>query len=514
LLTLVRKDLVRPERTTLPADEAFRFRHLLIRDAAYEALPKGARAALHERFAAWLEAHAESLVELDEIVGYHLEQAYRYRAELGPLDEPARALAPRAAGRLIAAGRRAQERGDVSAAARLLGRGVDLLPVGSDARQETALALAVTLSESGELDRGASLLDEVATVARANGDEGLATRAALARIELSVETDPTALMTEALADCEAAAATLERLGDDAGVASALRLAGQLHGWLGRGAVAEELWLRALEHAERAARPLVVTDILAWLCWSTWWGPLPTDEGTRRLEGILARRELSRKVEAAAVTLRGSVKAMRGAFDEGRADVSAGRAMFVELGQRMNWAGTGMVAADVELLAARPDRAEELLRESRETFRGAAAESGYVATIVGMLSEAAFQQDRHDEALALADETTGMASPDDYEPRVRSLAVRARVLVRRGDVEAARRLAREALGLTEPTDSLTTRALAHLALADVEHVAREPESERAALAEALRLSEQKGDLVTAGRTRERLDALALAAGGST
>ena len=83
LMGLVRKELVRPTAATLPEDDAFRFRHLLIRDAAYDALPKTTRAELHERFAHWLEEHGGGLVELDEILGYHLEQAARYRAELG-----------------------------------------------------------------------------------------------------------------------------------------------------------------------------------------------------------------------------------------------------------------------------------------------------------------------------------------------------------------------------------------------------------------------------------------------
>ncbi len=89
LVALVRKELLRPDRTQLPGDDAYRFRHLLIRDAAYEALPKATRAELHERFADWLEEHGADLVELDEILGYHLEQAHRYRAELGPADERA-----------------------------------------------------------------------------------------------------------------------------------------------------------------------------------------------------------------------------------------------------------------------------------------------------------------------------------------------------------------------------------------------------------------------------------------
>src|SRR5207247_7140652 len=78
LAALVRKELIRPDRPQLAGEDGFRFRHLLIRDAAYDALPKATRAELHERFASWLEQHGAELVELDEILGYHLEQACRY----------------------------------------------------------------------------------------------------------------------------------------------------------------------------------------------------------------------------------------------------------------------------------------------------------------------------------------------------------------------------------------------------------------------------------------------------
>ncbi len=98
LATLVRKELIRPERPQIAGEDGFRFRHILIRDAAYEALPKAMRAELHVRFASWLEQHAVKLVELDEILGYHLEQSCRYRAELGlPSDDE---LAAAARGRL------------------------------------------------------------------------------------------------------------------------------------------------------------------------------------------------------------------------------------------------------------------------------------------------------------------------------------------------------------------------------------------------------------------------------
>ena len=124
LAALVRRQLVRPDRAQIAGDDGYRFRHLLIRDAAYDALPKAVRADLHARFADWLDEHGHSLVERDEIVGYHLEQASRYRAELG---QPDAASADRAAARLAAAGNRAVDRQDYRAGAALLDRAAELV---------------------------------------------------------------------------------------------------------------------------------------------------------------------------------------------------------------------------------------------------------------------------------------------------------------------------------------------------------------------------------------------------
>jgi len=122
LVGLVRKELVRPDRPQLPVGDAYRFRHLLIRDAAYDALPKSTRAELHERFAAWLEERGPELVEHEEILGYHYEQAHRYRLELGPVDDAARMVGKRAGALLAASGRAATARADFPAAVRLLER--------------------------------------------------------------------------------------------------------------------------------------------------------------------------------------------------------------------------------------------------------------------------------------------------------------------------------------------------------------------------------------------------------
>src|SRR4029077_9589871 len=117
LSALVRKELIRPEASLTAGGEVFRFRHLLIREAAYRAMPKELRARLHEQFADWLErSTVGSKFELPEILGYHLEQSLRLRDELGHAGADERALAARAADRLLAAGSTALDRADLVAA--------------------------------------------------------------------------------------------------------------------------------------------------------------------------------------------------------------------------------------------------------------------------------------------------------------------------------------------------------------------------------------------------------------
>ncbi|MDP9244422.1 MAG: guanylate cyclase, partial [Chloroflexota bacterium] len=147
----MRKELLRPDRPAFSGDEAYRFRHLLIRDAAYEAMPKQARADMHRRFADWLEVSAgERRTEYEEILGHHLEQAYRYLTELGLPDAGAATLARRAADYLGAAGIRASDRGDFHAARRLLEAAVELV---NDAGERPRLLerLGIVLDAQAEL---------------------------------------------------------------------------------------------------------------------------------------------------------------------------------------------------------------------------------------------------------------------------------------------------------------------------------------------------------------------------
>ncbi len=165
LAALVRKELISPDRPQLTGEDGFRFRHLLIRDAAYDALPKAIRADLHERFASWLEDRGTELVEPDELLGYHLEQAHRYRTELGTLGGGTLAAAARR--HLMAGGHRAALRQDFGAAVNLLDRAASLLPTAElDLALETELADCLIWSGRGDdAGRRADALVERASAA-------------------------------------------------------------------------------------------------------------------------------------------------------------------------------------------------------------------------------------------------------------------------------------------------------------------------------------------------------------
>ena len=251
LTSLVRKELLEPARSRDIDGGQYRYRHILLRDAAYESLPKQTRADLHERFAEWLEQRVgERIEEYEDFIGYHLEQAQRYLGELGPAGERTRALAARAGSHLAAAGRRALARDDMRAGANLLRRAEALLPEDSPGRGPLLADLVESLYFTGNLDLCVGWLNELLPIARSAGDRGLETWAELRRAELGFLTDPRATSIEVLrAQALQAISTFEHLGDDGRLAGGLTVLAGL-GWLAGSA--DEM-LRTSERAALARR---------------------------------------------------------------------------------------------------------------------------------------------------------------------------------------------------------------------------------------------------------------------
>ena len=505
LMTLVRKELVRPARATLPGDDAYRFRHLLIRDAAYDGLPKAARAALHERFARWLDERGADLVERDEIVGYHLEQAFRYRLELGPVDASGKALARQAAQRLLEGGRTALARRDVRATAGLAGRAVDLLSTDDGLRLEALLLLATALVDGGDLIRATELFDEALAGGRARGDERVCALAQLRRLEVTTQTDPSASAARGLELAERFVTLFEGLDDESGLAEAWGLVARMRFFLGRAADAEPAYEQALEHARRAGDRHRVQQTLGWWAGAKRWGPAPAAETLAFLDEIAGRFEPDALLIGQQMVWRGSLMAMEGRFDEARASLAAGLQHADDFGLTLWRGGWTMDVGHSELLAGDAEAAERALREGYEILAGL-DETGFRATVGALLGEALLRQGRDAEAAAILDEVAPRAADDDVDFQVRSGAVRAELLARSGELEEAERVARGAVALAEQTDYSELRGAALVALGRVLRAACRVDEASEAVERAVSLYERKGNRVSAAAATALRDEL--------
>ena len=501
---LVRKELVRPERSAFPGEEAFRFRHILIRDAAYESIPKETRADLHEQFADWLvEAAGARSLEYEEIVAYHLECAYRLRAQLGPVGERGRALADEAAERLAGSAKRAVARNDMPAAATLYARATDLAAEGP-LRIELLVAHARTLVEIGELDAAEMKLRDAVQEAEAAGDRRLAMRARVEDQHLRLKTDPTETTEEARRVAESSLPLFDEFADEAGLASAWDLLGQVHLMACRYELRAEALARALEHARRAGDERE-DAILIGLGTAPYWGPTPVDECTKRCEDLLAEIGGRRPtVEAALVGTLAGLEAMRGNFDEARGLYARQQSMHEDLGLPYSLAAATIMAGRIEMLAGEPAAAEAELRRGYVILEGM-GELGVLSTLAAYLADAVYAQGRYDEADRLTHVSEDAATSDDIASHVWWRVTRARILARRGSHEEAERIGSEALALAEVTDDLVIRGRALTDLAEVRRLGEASDGSVPLLEEALRLFEAKGDTVSAGRTRAALSA---------
>ena len=506
LLALVRRDLIRPEAPSFAGEKAYRFRHVLIRDAAYRSLPKNARADLHERFAAWLElTAADRLREFEEIVGYHLEQAFQYRVALGSRDARAASLAARASERLEAAGRRALVRSDLPAAISLLERVSRLLPTDDPRRIALLAELGAALIESGRLAEAGRVLDEAERLAAAADDQRLASHVLVQRQFLRLLHGEEGGLEEAARAAAMVIPVFERLGDDLGLCRARRLEAWLFLNEARAEAAAAAWERAAAHARRAGDRHEYYEILTWIASSLWFGPTPAAEGIRRCEAMRAEVRESPESEAAILRQLACLNAIVGRFALARELIATSNATYADLGLTLYVASSEHEAV-VELLAGNPAAAE---RSARAAYRALEemGERAFRSTMAASLAVAILEQGRDEEAEDFAELSAQLAASGDLLTQIRWRRVRARVLARRAEIQAAEALAREAVAIAEATDFVNDRADALIDLSHVLEASRRGDEAVAAASGALHLYELKGNVVAAAATRLRLGELA-------
>ena len=501
--SLISRNLLRMTHEEFAGEPACRFRHLLIRDAAYRRLPKGKRANLHERFAEWLEGKVpERIAEFEEIIGYHLEQAYRYRTDLRPATEADRSLASRASQHLGSAGRRAMARGDGSAAVSLFERAIALL----DARDATAvgllLDLAVANGSTGQLERAASLLEEAHMQADAQGLVAVRARIELEDLRLRMQTEPSGIPAQVLEQVPRLIAVMEREGDDGGLANAWSLMADVHLITLSTEAATETLERALAHAETAGDLRQVAEIRKWLVLIDLWSPRPVSESLRRIDEVIGSPGSNPLVYATALTAKGWFVAALGQFDAGRALWRQGYDLLEELHQTLWRAATVHQGGRIELFAGDPVAAERIFRQGYGALEQM-GERGYLSTVAGLLGLAVFDQGRLDEAEELAGVSKQACDESDIESQMLWRQGQARVLAARSQLVEAEHLAREAVRIGETTDDLTSLGEAYLDLAEVLRIADRPDGAASTLQTAIDLFAKKGVLVLQDRARASL-----------
>jgi class 3 adenylate cyclase/tetratricopeptide (TPR) repeat protein len=486
LAALVRRALVRPDQPVLPREEAYRFRHLLIRDAAYDALPKSTRAELHRRFAEWLEQHGQSLVELDEIVGYHLAQAAGYLDELGKPEPP---LADRAAEHLAAAGRRSLSRDDPNAAASLFERALLLTrPHRIDVHLELELSTALM---DVDLARAAAVAEAAGDRAESAGDVAPAllarTIGALRRMQAG---DCAPDEVERLAD--AALPLFEAEGDVVGLTQLWKARGDvanMYGQFEQRALAAE---KAIRYA-RLAHPNETG--LFDLHWALMLGPRPASKALETLDPLLPEQPPIEALGSRAVLL-----AMLDRIDEARELAAAVDAHARELGHAF-----GFGLAEVSSLAGDDATAAGQWGAYCRHLQSVGARSE-LSTYAPMLGRVLFRLGDYDQAELLAAQGRELGAPEDPTTQALWRQLQGRVLAQRGEHAEAERLGREAVGIADSTDMLWFQGDAYSDLAEVLETAGRPEKAIVAWREALDRYERKQIIPLARRVRERLAAL--------
>ena len=490
---LVRKELIHPTTATLAGDHAFRFRHLLIRDAAYDALPKETRADLHERFADWLADHGHGLVELDEVLGYHLEQAAIYRRELGRADPD---LDLRAGQRLGEAGSKASVRGDAHAAANLLDRALALLPANDSRRVPLLIELIGTLEGAAPPEEQSRRIDEL----EQNADPAVRMHGRVARLQFRLMTDPAEVVQEADRATAEARALFSEVGDDLGLAHTYYLIAWINWLQSRAKPAQAAYELMLQHARNANARALVGRATIQQIGPLLHGPFTIEEVRTRLESLEADTSMLAQIAVKAVEA--ELHQREGQLDECLALLADAGRLNTELGVELGALINMQQRADALTTAERFDEAAALFRESIARL-DALGMTSFVSTTTINLGEVLYRLGDLAEAERLASRGEELGAAEDVVNFALGRALRARIAADHGDHQAADVLARDALDYAYTTDFPIVHANTHEAYAYVLDSCGRADEARTELERALDLWARYGFQARAKRTRRLL-----------
>jgi len=434
-----RQLLTREPVSSIAGETEYRFRHVLIRDVAYNGLAKSERARLHVGFAEWLSQRSTD--ERAEGEAHHLERAAALHAELdGKVPDD---LRRRAAAALELAGRRALVRESNRTARRLLLRAIDLEP--SLERRFLAARSAWRLWELPAASTEMELVREEARAADEAFVEGLALTQ-LAEIVLNRNAD----VEEA---SRLGAEALELLADAPPDARSeiLTLLSSVGWWLGDLTSVERYATEALEIARDAGRAdleaLAAVELAASHLMRL---NLPRAEELLAVGEGLAESSGSLSARAWAARIRGSILLRRGRFDEAATAYRVASDLYDEVGAAPDAARVRQLQGVAVWRAGDVDRAETLVREAVRTLL-TVEERGKIVEAQRTLSEIVLAQGHVEEAerwALSAVETVGM---QDMMSRSNVRMVLGLVRAAQGRDDEAELHLREAIEIIQQTE---------------------------------------------------------------
>ena len=500
LARLVRKGLLRRVRSL--RGEAFSFRHVLVREAAYEALPKAQRASLHERYADRLSGDgAEAGGEVDAFVGHHLESAVRLRRVLSPGSPEGEALAVRAADVLAAAAERARQADDLPAAEQLYLRSLDLLGRDAPTRRRRLLQLAWTLGGRWRITPALAAVDEALALAPEGAPDllHLALLAERASLQMAAG-DPVDPADARRLGAEAAQAAREA-GDalvlSHALAAQITADQMLARWNAVFTGAEELLQTGMAAERREAGHLMLGAAL--------YGSKPFPELL-----VMVAEEFEAVAQTAGMRahlhgLKAGALAGVGRSAEARSELATARGLLEESGklQEGPW---GFMAPEILLADGDDVGAIEALRFGIEGFRCSGG-LGFASTLLGLLAILLVQRGEDEAARATVEEADACTSPYDVLSVALVLCARALLTSRAGDHQGAAELTARALAVIDGSDVLMSRGDLYRWLAEVPAARGDRTEQRRMLAQAHELYVAKGHLPFADEANRLLAELA-------
>ncbi len=434
---LLREFVLTEPRSTISGEDAYRFKHVLIREVAYSGLSKTARASHHRRFAEWLGDRARE--ELLEVRAYHLDQAAALLAELD--GAPPEELATEAAEALEKAGKRALAREANATARRLLHRSVELEPT-LKRRYEAARA-AWRMSDFPVVSNE---MEDVLLGAREAGDKDLEARALTALAEVTLLREADVGRAEQLAE-----KALEVSETDESRIDAVSLLETAAWWRGRLGESEGYAEEELEIARRLGRQDLESDALLDLA-----GIYVARREGDRAEPLIARAmELAEEsgsltAKARAFTQAGELYAFRGRHEEALAEYGRARDLFAEVGAATKLAHS--ILRIGRLVGRRGDtaEAEKLLRESIRILQPT-EDRGTLCEVQRSLAEILLEQGKTDAAEVYALKAVETVGPQDVSSQSTTRKTLAMVRAAQGRDDEAEALFREAIDILERSE---------------------------------------------------------------